>query len=227
MRKHGSKETTDLQETTLEKDLGVHMDSELKFSQHLERQVNKANRLLGLIRRSFDYLDGDTMKLLFAALVRPHLEFGNCVWAPYLEKDKKLIEGVLRRATKVVGGLKDLSYEQRLKRIGLPSMVYRRLRGDMIETYKFTHCLYATQDRLFTIDTKSVTRGHSYKLLKPRVETTLRQNFFTQRVIERWNSLPANVVEAPSVNAFKNRLDAVMSSYMHSVEVPPTHIRSD
>ena len=86
MRKHGSEEIIDLQETTLEKDLGVHMDSELKFSQHLERQVNKANRLLGLIRRSFDYLDGDTMKLLFTALVRPHLEFGNCVWAPYLEK---------------------------------------------------------------------------------------------------------------------------------------------
>ena len=63
----------------MEKDLGVHMDPELKFSQHLERQVNKANRLLGLIRRSFDYLDCDTMKLLFAALVRPHLEFGNCM----------------------------------------------------------------------------------------------------------------------------------------------------
>ena len=148
------------------------------------------------------------------------------VWAPYLEKDKKLIESVLRRATKVVGGPKDLSYEQRLKRVGLPSMVYQRLRGDMIETYKFTHWLYATQDRLFTVDTKSVTRGHSYKLLKPRAETTLRQNFFTQRVIARWNALPEDVVEAPSLNAFKNRLDAVMSSYMYSVEVPPTQISS-
>ena len=106
-------------------------------------------------------------------------------------------------------------------------MVYGRLRGDMIDTYKFTHCLYATQNRLFTVDTKSVTRGHSYNLLKPRVETTLRQNFFTQRVIERWNALPADVVEAPSLNAFKNRFDAVMSSYMYSVEVPPTQIRSD
>ena len=106
-------------------------------------------------------------------------------------------------------------------------MGYRRLRGDMIETYKFTHCLYATQDKLFTVDTKSVTRGHSYKLMKPRVKTTLRQNFFTQRVIESWNSLQANVVKAPSVNAFKNRLDAVMSSYMHSVEVPPTQNRSN
>ena len=202
------------------------MDPELKFSQHLERQVNKANRLLGLIRRSFDYLDCDMMKLLFAALVRPHLEFGNCVWAPYLEKDKRLIESVLRRATKVVG-LKDLSYVQRLKRVGLPSMVYRRLRGDMIETYKFTHSLYATKDRLFTRDTQSITRGHSYKLLKSRVETTLRQKFFSQRIIKRWNSLPSNVVEAPSVNAFKNRLDSLMSSHAHSLEMPSTQKYSE
>ena len=95
LRKHGSEEKIDLQETTLEKDLRVHMYQELKFPLHLKRQVNKANRLLGLMR-SFDYLDCDTMKLLFAALVRPHLEFGNCVWAPYLEKDKKVIESGLR-----------------------------------------------------------------------------------------------------------------------------------
>ena len=76
------------------------MDPELKFSQHLERQVDKENSLLGLMRRSFVYLDCDAMKLLFAALVRPHLEFGNCVWAPYLEKDNKLIESVLRSSNK-------------------------------------------------------------------------------------------------------------------------------
>ena len=67
MRKHGSEEKIDLQETTLEKDLGVHMDPELKLSQHLERQVNKANRLLGLIRRSFVYLDCDTTVCSFGS----------------------------------------------------------------------------------------------------------------------------------------------------------------
>ena len=120
MRKNGSEEKNYLQETTLEKDLGVHMDPELKFSQHLERQVDKVNRQLELISRSFVYLDCDTVKLLFAALVQPHLEFGRCVWEPYVEKDKKLIKSVLRRATRAVGGLMYLSYEQRLKRLGLP-----------------------------------------------------------------------------------------------------------
>ena len=199
MRKHGSEEKIDLQETTLENDLGVHMDPELKFSQHLERQVDKENSLLGLMRRSFVYLDCDAMKLLFAALVRPHLEFGNCVWAPYLEKDNKLIESVLSRATNVVDGHKDPSYEEPLKRVGSPSMDYRHSRGDMSETYKFTHCLYATQDKLSTVDTKSVvTRGHSYKLMKPRVQTILRQNFFNQRVVERWNSLKSMSLKRPA-----------------------------
>ena len=85
----------------LEKDLGVNVDPELKFSRHIEGQVNKANKILGMIRRSYIYLDKDTMKRLFVALVRPHLEFSNVAWSPRLIKDKKLLEGVQRRATKL------------------------------------------------------------------------------------------------------------------------------
>jgi len=85
------------------------------------------------------YLDSQTMKMLFIAIVRPHLEFGNVAWSPFLERDKKLIESVLRRATKVIPGLKNLEYERRLERMKIPSMTYRRMRGDMIECYKYTH----------------------------------------------------------------------------------------
>ena len=99
MKKHGSNEVVELHETKLEKDLGVFTDNELKFSTHVEKQV-KGNQLLGLIRRSFQFLDVDTMKLLFVAIVRPHLEFGNAAWAPRYERDKELLEGVQRRAKK-------------------------------------------------------------------------------------------------------------------------------
>jgi hypothetical protein len=109
MRIHGRQEKINLEETQIERDLGVQIDSELKFSQHIETPVNKANRLLRLKRRSYDYLDCESMRLLFIALVCPHLEFGNVVWAPKLERDKKLVEGVQRRATKVIPGLKDLT----------------------------------------------------------------------------------------------------------------------
>ena len=67
----------ELETTVLEKDLGINVDPELKFSQHIERKVNKANKVLAMIRRSYEFIDSDTMKRLFTALVRPHLEFSN------------------------------------------------------------------------------------------------------------------------------------------------------
>ena len=82
------------------------MDPELKFTEHVEKQVNKANKILGLIRRTFEYLDGEVMKRLFTSLVRPHLEFSNVAWSPRLIKDQRLIESVQRRATKLVPELK-------------------------------------------------------------------------------------------------------------------------
>ena len=76
----------ELEKTTLEKDLGVHVDPSLTFSVHCEQQVNKANRLLGLIRRSYTYIDGGSLVKLFTALVRPHLEYANAVWYPAYKK---------------------------------------------------------------------------------------------------------------------------------------------
>ena len=100
------------------------VDTDLRFSKHIETQVKKANKLLGLIRRSYGHLDAESMQLLFVALVRPHLEFGNVVWSARLDKDKKLEEEVQRRSTKIIPGLKDFTYEQRLEKIKLPSMWY-------------------------------------------------------------------------------------------------------
>ena len=103
--------------------------------------MNKANRIFGLIRnrRSYQYLDLESMKMLFTALVLPHLEFGNVVGAPHFQKDRLLIEGVQRCATKLVPGLTELDYSERLKSIYLPSMKYRRERGNMIETYIYIY----------------------------------------------------------------------------------------
>jgi hypothetical protein len=78
----------------MEKYLGVIIDNELKFSKHIEGQVNKANKGLGLIRRSFEFLDAEAMRQLFVSVVRLNLEFGNVVWSAKLEKDKNLIESV-------------------------------------------------------------------------------------------------------------------------------------
>ena len=122
-----------LETATEEKDLGVIIDEKLKFDKHTEAQVNKANKVLGLLRRSFETLDKETLVWLFKALVRPHLEYCNTVTYPVYEKDAKLLEGVRRRATKMVTEMKNYDYATRLKKLALPSLSYRRKRVDMID----------------------------------------------------------------------------------------------
>lgn len=103
-----------LEETTRERDLRVYVDQQLKFSQHCEKAVNSANRLLGLVRRSFESIDHQSLTYVFKGLIRPILEYGNCVWSPQYNKDKLLLENVQRRATKLVKQISELSYEERL-----------------------------------------------------------------------------------------------------------------
>ena len=62
------------------KDLGITLDHQLKFHQHSTEITVKANRLLGLIRKSFDHLDPE---MLTKAFVRPTLEYSNAVWGPF------------------------------------------------------------------------------------------------------------------------------------------------
>ena len=102
-----------------EKDLGVIIDSELKFEEHIAEKVKKANIVAGLIQRSFSHLNSRVFKTLFGSFVRPHLEYASVVWSPHLKKHINLIERVQRRATKRVEGLKNLLYIERLKRLEL------------------------------------------------------------------------------------------------------------
>ena len=146
-------------------------------------------------------MNKEMLKNLFFALVRPHLEFANVVWSPRLIKDINLIEGVQRRATQVMNDLKNLLYEEKLRKIDLPSLVYRRTRGDMIEVYKYTHGFYSTNFDLLNIAQNINTRGQKLKLLKKFCKANARQNYFSNRVVNTWNELPS-IVNAPTLNSF-------------------------
>ena len=91
------------------------MDSELSFQEHIASKVAKANSLLGVLRRTFRYFDSETFCMLYKAIVRPHLEFAQAVWHPYLQRDIDAIEKVQRRATKLILWFRNLDYEERLK----------------------------------------------------------------------------------------------------------------
>lgn len=199
----------EITKTRVEKDIGVVIDDKLAFSDHLAEKINKANKIVGCIKRTFVHLEPDIFKPLFTALVRPHLEYANQVWSPYLVKDIEAVENVQRRATKMVPGLKDLSYEERLRKLGLPTLAYRRSRGDQIETFKILTGIYDKDCTrgLFEARGDSVTRGNSKKIYKKRPRLNIRKMSFTQRVVNNWNDLPEWVISAETVEQFESRLD--------------------
>ncbi len=196
--------------TTLqEKDLGVTTDSKLNFENHIHNIAARANRIMGMIRRSYTYLSVKNFPLLFKGLVRPHLEYAQAAWQPYKLKDIDTLERVQRRATKQVQGLRDMTYAARLKTLGLTTLAYRRLRGDLIEVYKILHGHYDTRVRqnILQLSNNHRTRGHPLKLEKHHCRRNVRLHSFGHRVVSWWNNLPADVVTAPSLRCFERRLD--------------------
>ena len=204
----GSSPPIKLRDSDKEKDIGVVIDSNLSFESHMHEKINAANSVMGIIRRTFDFLDESTFLTLYKSLVRPHLEYANQVWAPNLQKHVTALENVQRRATKLVPGLRDLSYEERLRKVKLPSLAYRRLRGDMIELFKIISGKYDTTvcaDMFQFVE--GFTRGHKYKIFKVRSHNSLRQNSFTLRTINTWNALPSSVIDSQTVMQFEKKLD--------------------
>ena len=198
-----------------EKDLGVTIDSELKFEEHIARKVRIANAIVGQMRRSFSYLDCDTFKRIFVAFVRPHLEYGEAVWSPHLARNIDALENVQIRATKLVDGLSKLEYPERLERLNLPTLIFRRRRGDIIEMYKHFHTYDKSTLAPSFQPRVRLSRQHRFQLHVPPTKdgtNGAQSNFFFQRTAKVWNTLPRYVVEAKDVNEFKKRLDEFWSN---------------
>lgn len=192
-------------------DLGVLITSKLSWSEHILKVVRKANKTLYLLSKAFSGCSLQTFVKLFITYVRPILEFAGPVWCPTLERDRQLLESVQRRATRIPFGIHRPSYQERLEMSGLTTFLDRRLRGDLIVCYRAIHGLFGVDlGHLFELNTGHL-RGHHLKLKKEPFKTSTRQAFLPNRVFSIWNGLPAEVVSAPSVNCFKNRLDSVSS----------------
>src|SRR5579872_4976179 len=204
---------SELKSIVKEKDLGVIIDNTLKFSEQCSTAVKCANRTLGLIKRTIICRSKDVIVDLYKALVRPKLEYCVQAWRPFLRKDIDSMERVQRRATKMITECKGQNYESRLQTLGLISIEKRQTRGDLIQVFKLIKGVDNVDYReLFQLADYSRTRGHSFKITKVRSRLEIRRNLFSQRVVNKWNELPQYVVEAESVNAFKNRLDGYCKS---------------
>lgn len=189
-------------------DLGIEIDDKLNFSLHIHIKVNKAYQVLGVVRRNFYNLAGAAFVMIYKAMVRSIVEYNSAVWSPYKVADVLEIEKVQKRATKIVRACKHMCYEDRLRYLDLPTLKFRRLRGDMIQTYKIVtgKCDESVAPALL-LNKQSITRGHEYKLATHRTRYDLRKHFFTNRIVNVWNGLTDKVVNAQSVDAFKRELD--------------------
>ena len=196
-----------LKSTDSECDLGVEIRKDLKVVNQCTKAYNKANQLLGMINRNIRWKTPRVMMLLYRTLVRPHVEYCTVAWSPYYKKDKEKIETIQRRMTGMIVGMGDMEYGQRLERLGLCTLEERRNRADLIQLFKMYRGFSRPAfDTMFQFVGHDKTRGHALKLAKHCTSLNVRHNFFSERVIDNWNRLSMEVVEAESVNCFKSRL---------------------
>ena len=149
----------------------------------------------------------DIILRLYKCLVRPLLDYCAQAWRPHLQKDIDILEKVQRRATRMIEGFSKMSYEDRLRELGLTTLETRRIRGDLLEVFKIVKGFDNMDYTNFLTFSSSDLRGHSHKLFKFRVRTNLGKFSFSFRVIEEWNMLTQDIVSCDTVAQFKSKLD--------------------
>ena len=209
--------------TEEERDLGVWMESSLKPSLQCTKAASNANRILGLILKSFHYRTKQSLIPLYKSLVRPKMEFGVAAWSPYYERDIERLEKVQKRLIRSLSNVRGETYEEKLDDAGLTTLKERRRRGDMIEAFKTLTGINNVEraswfqiaendnQRPSTRTNTTVEGGKAENrpsvLVRERAKTDVRNNCFRLRAGRAWNELPDNVRQAKSTNAFKSAYD--------------------
>ena len=203
------------------RDLGVLVDSSLKFHVHINAIVGKASALANQILRGTVCRDMDFMVTLFISHIRPILDYASSVWSVGYVGDLVKLESVQRRWTREVKDMSRLAYGRRLKLLHLFSIRGRMQRSDLIKVWKaFNAEVDVGLAGLLERNFHESTRGHNLKLSNPLCRGDARRRFWSVRCVAVWNELPQDIVQSETVEAFKRKLDAFMGDRFYLTAVP-------
>ncbi|KAF2347480.1 hypothetical protein FHG87_021764 [Trinorchestia longiramus] len=195
------------------KDLGVIVTENLKHDKQVGKRVGNASRILGFIVRNFEYKSKNIISFLYYTLIRSHLNNAVLLGSPILRREIHKTKKIQRSAMKISLELRNFSYKICLQHLKLISIEQRRLRGELIETYKYLNGLNNV-----TLEGFLRTENNDHKLL-PISFNTSQANFFPIKIVATWNQLPEKIVSAGTVNIFKNRVDKYWIANPHHYNV--------
>ena len=187
-------------------DLGITISDDLKFHEQVAAACKKANREIAIIRRTFVSRNPKFLANLYKMHVRTRLEHCVQVWNPVYTGDTIAMEKVQNRFTRLLRHGRVMAPEERNVFLGITDHKTRRLRGDLVHIYKMLE-----DENLFSLLAEGRTRGNSKKISQERANNNIRQHSFVIRNVPVWNNLPENIVNTPTLNSFKSRLDQYLS----------------
>ena len=201
-----------LPSTKVFKDLGIFIDENLKWNHHINYVYKIASTISYQVLKSFKSTDINTLKKIYLIYIRPKLEYNSPIWSPYLKKDINHLESIQRKYTRTVFNRCNISYTSyfdRLSKLGIKSLEYRRIEFDLITFFKLINCetTFNLQSIFEPYKSTYLLRGNNRKFrCRQNFNNNVWHNSFFYRSVELWNKLPDELVSCKKVEHFRLRL---------------------